>query len=119
MSKPSKSDLNKAEFDQSFTEQTELLFEELSFAIQWQRPSILLVFYESEHIRDKAEFALEKRMAEIGQKVVQIKVDEKHFDIPQLLSQRQDRGQAVYFISGFSSGGGRASANDCRPVRVE
>ncbi len=101
-----------------FVERIDLLFEELSFAIQWQRPSILLVFYESENVRAKAELALEKRLTEIGQQLVQIKVDERNFDIPLLLSRRPDRDQSVYSVSGLSSGGGKAGANAYRALNM-
>jgi tetratricopeptide (TPR) repeat protein len=118
MSRPSDSDLNKPESAESLIERIELLFEELSFAIQWRRPSILLVFYESELTRGLAEFTLEKKLAEIGQQVEQIKVDKKHFDIPLLLSRRPDRDRSVYFISGLSSGGGKAGANAYRALNM-
>jgi Flp pilus assembly protein TadD len=118
MSRSTKSDLENPEYADPFVERIDLLFEELSFAIQWQRPSILLIFYDSETIRDKANFALEKRLAEIGQQVVQIKVDERNFDIPLLLSQRPDRDQSVYSVSGISSGGGKAGANAYRALNM-
>jgi len=118
MTRPSKSDRRKAEHARFLEERIDTLFEELSFAIQWQRPSMLLVFYELEYIRKRAELALEKRLSEIGQQVLQIKVDEKHFDIPLLLSQRPDRDQAVYSVSGLSSGGGRAGANAYRALNM-
>jgi hypothetical protein len=118
MNRPSKSDLKKPEYAETFMERIDLLYEELSFAIHWQRPSILLVFYESDYIRDKAELALEKKLTEIGQKVMHIKVDKKNFDIPLLLSQRPDRDQSVYSVSELSSGGGRAGANAYRALNM-
>jgi tetratricopeptide (TPR) repeat protein len=118
MSRPIKSDREKPEYYDAFLERIDLLFEELSFAIQWQRPSILLIFYESEYIREKASLALEKRLAEIRQQVMQIRVDERNFDIPLLLSQRPDRDQSVYSVSGFSLGGGKAGANAYRALNM-
>ena len=118
MSRPCKSDHKKLEYAESFEEQINLLFEELSFAIQWQRPSILLVFYESEYVRGMAKLALEKRLAKIGQQIIQFRVDEKHFDIPQLLSQRPDRDRSVYSVTGLSRGGGKEAANAYRALNM-
>jgi tetratricopeptide (TPR) repeat protein len=99
-------------------ERVDLLFDELSFAIQWQRPSILLVFYESEHERDTVELALEKRLAEIGQQVTQFRVDEEHFDIPRLLSQYPDRDRSVFSVISLSRGGGKGGANAYRALNI-
>ena len=106
------------ETSEAFVERIDLLFEELSFAIRWKRPSILLVFYELENIRDRAERALEERLTEIGQRLVQVKVDKKTFDIPLLLSRRPAWDQSVYSVNGLSSGGGKAGANAYRALNM-
>lgn len=118
MSRPKKSDREKPENNDAFVERIDLLYEELSFAIQWKRPSILLVFYDSKDIREKAELALEERLKEIGQQLVQIKVQKRTFDIPLLLSRRPERGQSVYSVSGLSAGGGKAGANAYRALNM-
>jgi hypothetical protein len=118
MSRSSKSYSRELEFVEVFEERIDLLFEELTFAIQWQRPSILLVFYESETVRGQAECALKKRLAEIGQQVMQIKVNEKRFDIPLMLSKRKDRNQTIYSVVELSSGGGKAGANAYRALNM-
>ena len=118
MSRPNESDRKKPEHTESFEERVDLLFEELSFAIQWKRPSILLAFYESKYLRETVELALGKRLAEIGQQGVQFKVDERHFDIPHLLSQRPDRDQSVYFVTGLFQGGGKGGANAYRALNM-
>jgi tetratricopeptide (TPR) repeat protein len=118
MSRPSESDQKKPGQTESFEERIDMLFEELSFALQRQRPSILLVFYDSEFVRDRAEHALEKRLAEIGQPVVHFPVDERHFDIPRLLSQRPDRDRSVYSVTGLSRGGGKENANAYRALNI-
>jgi tetratricopeptide (TPR) repeat protein len=118
MNRQRKADLKKPDQAESFEERIELLFEELSFAVQWQRPSILLVFYESEILRSVAELALAKRLAGIGQQVVQFKVDETHFDIPLLLYQQSDRDRLVYSVNGLSRGGGKESANAYRALNI-
>jgi len=118
MNKPGKSDFEKHEFIESFEERIDQLFEELSFAIQWQRPSILLAFYEKKDLRDMAELMLEERLAGMGQQVAQFKVDEKHFDIPLLLSKRPNRDRTVYFVTGLFQGGGKDGANAYRALNM-
>ncbi len=118
MSRPSKSDRKKPGPSESFEERIDILFEELSFAIQQQRPSILLVFYEEENVRDRVEGALEKRLAEVGQALVPFPVDEMHFDIPLMLSQRLDRDGSVYSVTGLSRGGGKEAANAYRALNI-
>ena len=118
MSRPSNSDREKPEHAESFKEHIDILFEELSFAIQWQRPSILLAFYESEYTRGVAETALEKRLATIGQQVVQFEVDGRHFDIPLLLSQRTDQDCSVFSVTGLFRGGGKEGANAYRALNM-
>jgi tetratricopeptide (TPR) repeat protein len=118
MSQSRNSDLQKYEYAESIEERIDLLFEELSFAIQWQRPSILLVLYESEYLRSMAELALEKSLAKIGQRIMQFRVYEKHFDIPLLLSQRADRERSVFSVTGLFRGGGKKGANAYRALNM-
>jgi hypothetical protein len=115
---PSESDREKPEQSESFEERIDQLFEELSFAFERQRPSILLVFYEFETVRVRAERALEKRLVENGQPLVVFDVDANHFDIPLLLSQRPERDRSVFSVSGLSRGGGKDSANAYRALNM-
>ena len=115
---PNESDRKKPGQNESFAERIDMLFEELSFAFQRQRPSILLVFYESELVRDKAERALEKRLAENGHALVPFCVDENHYDIPLLLSQHPQRDRSVFSVTGLSVGGGKEGANAYRALNI-
>ena len=115
---PSASDQNKPGQSETFEERIDMLFEELSFAFQRQRPSILLVFYESESVRNRAERALEKRLAENGHALVPFGVDAGHYDIPLLLSQRLERKSSVFSVTGLSHGGGKESANAYRALNI-
>jgi len=115
---PSESDHKEPEQSESFAERIDLLFEELSFAFERQRPSILLVFYEYESVRERAERALEMRLAENGQLLVPFSVDANHFDIPLLLSQRPERDLSVFSVSSLSRGGGKESANAYRALNI-
>lgn len=96
----------------------ETLFEELSLAIRWQRPSILLAFCSGEALRVEAALALEKRLSAIGQKVILFELDERQFDAPLALSRHPDRRKSVYFVSGLSRGGGREEANAYRALNM-
>jgi hypothetical protein len=118
MSGTRESDCKMPGDSESFEERIDMLFEELSFAIQWQRPSILLAFHGSKRSREMAELALQNRLAKIGQRVVQFKVDERHFDIPLLLSQRHDRDRSVYFVTSLFQGGGKDGANAYRALNI-
>ena len=106
------------EQSESFEERINLLHEELSFAIEWQRPSILLVFYESGYIQARVELALKKRLAAIGQQMVHFSVDERHFDIARLLSKRPNRDHAIFSVTGLSLGGGKEGANAYRALNI-
>ena len=115
---PSQPDQTRPGPSESFAERIDQLFEELSFAFQQQRPSILLVFYESELVRERAESALEKRLAEKGWPLAPFGVDESHFDIPMLLSQHPERQRSVFSVTGLSRGGGKENANAYRALNM-
>ncbi|HVM71408.1 MAG TPA: tetratricopeptide repeat protein [Anaerolineales bacterium] len=116
---------NPADFDgekpvpsESFEERIDLLYEELAFAFQQQRPSILLAFYELEPVRARAERHLENRLAESGHPLLPFHVDEDHFDIPMLLSRHPERGGAAFSVTGLGRGGGEQGANAYRALNI-
>ncbi|MGD0879197.1 MAG: hypothetical protein ABSA01_13770 [Anaerolineales bacterium] len=115
---PSASDQQLSEQSETFAERIDQLFEELSFAFERRRPSILLVFYEFESVRTRAESALDKRLAKNGHPLVVYDVDPSHFDIPLLLSQRPERASSVFSVSGLSRGGGKENANAYRALNM-
>ena len=49
---------------ETFDERVEILAKELELAIQWNRPSILLVVYNSEYVRTDVESAIENFLIE-------------------------------------------------------
>jgi hypothetical protein len=118
MSKPGKNPRNQLEQIESFEDHVDTLFKELELAIQWQRPSILLVSCESKSIRADVELVLKGRLIELGHELVRIPVNEKRFDIPLLLSRRKDRDQSVYSVRGLSLGGGKEGANAYRALNI-
>jgi tetratricopeptide (TPR) repeat protein len=118
MSRPIRSTRTPDEPTESFEDRLAVLFEELDLAIRFQRPSILLVFYDSEYVRADVERGLQNQLAGLGQQMVQLTVDEEQFDIPLLLSRRPDRERSVYSISGLSWGGGKEGANAYRALNM-
>jgi tetratricopeptide (TPR) repeat protein len=115
---PIESDQNKPGQKESFEEHIDQLIEELSFAFQRQRPSILLVFYEAESMRAKAERALEKLLAENGHPLVPFRVEASNFDVPMLLAQHPEREHSVFSVTGLSHGGGKDGANAYRALNI-
>jgi tetratricopeptide (TPR) repeat protein len=87
-----------------FDERVGTILEELELAIQWNRPSVLLVAYNSEYVRADAETALKNFLIERGQKVVQIQMDETpDMDFISLLQKFQAAEDHIFFIHGFTS----------------
>ena len=85
----------------SFDERVEIIWEELQLAIGWNRPSILLVVYNSEYVRADAETALKNFLIDRGQMIVQIQMDETpESDLFSLLQQFQPTEDRIFFIHG-------------------
>lgn len=118
MSRSSKPVSQQSDQAGSFEDRLEMLFEELAFAVEWGRPSILLVPYESIYVRAEVELALEKHLAGIEQQIVHLTVDENQFDVPMLLSKHPERGHSIYFVSGLAWGGGKEGANAYRALNI-
>ncbi len=118
MSGPGKANTKMPDEIETFDEQIDILFQELSFAVEWKRPSILLAACASEGLRARAESALKKRLGDIGQKALRFTVDENHYDIPLLLSQLPEPDSSVFFVTGLSNGGGKAGANAYRALNI-
>ena len=118
MSRPGKNPRKNLEQIESFEDRVDTLFKELELAIQWQRPSILLVSCESKSVRADVKLSLKNRLTEIGHELVQIPVNEKRFDVPLLLSRRKDRDHSVYSIHSLALGGGKKGANAYRALNI-
>ena len=86
---------------ESFDERLGILTQELELAIQWNRPSILLVVYNSEYVRADVESTLENFLIERRQRVVHLDLNEKS-ETP-LIACLQDLSNpenAVFFMNG-------------------
>jgi hypothetical protein len=106
------------EITDTFDDQVDALFKELEFAFQFQRPSILLASYQKDSTRRKATLALEERLLTIGHPLKRMRVNEKRFDIPMILSRYPDRKEAVFSIPHLSCGGGKENANAYRALNI-
>ncbi|MFH2102133.1 MAG: tetratricopeptide repeat protein [Chloroflexota bacterium] len=95
-----------------------ILAQELEMAIRWDRPSVLFCVYRSELVRQEAENALQRRIAELGQETVQLRADAHRFDIPLILASDPRRSSVVFYLSGLRWGGGRWGANAYRALNM-
>lgn len=87
--------------NESFDERIEILARELELAIQWNRPSILLVLYTSEYVRADVEAAIENQLIERQQRVICVDLNEKaDSHVIAHLQDFPDTGNLVFFFNG-------------------
>ena len=101
-----------------FEDRVNIVLDELALGIQWDRPSIILVVYRSEHIKNLVQAILSKSLGESGQAVLHYAVDRRHFDIPLELVDHPRHEQAIFFVGGLSWGGGRGYSNAYRALNM-
>ncbi len=101
-----------------FDDRVKIVLDELSLGIQWERPSLIVVVYRSEHIKSKVQSILAKSLGESGQAVLHYYVDKAHYDIPVELVNHPKHRQAVFFVSGFRWGGGLRYSNAYRALNM-
>jgi len=100
MSEPS------ARGEKSLKANTEALFDELSLAYQWERPSLLLAVNRSRIGMEKARQALQHRLESAGHPVVHSIIDERQPDVAVTLLGKENPAGTVFFVSGLDRGGG-------------
>ena len=82
--------------------------QELELAIQWDRPSALLVACNSEPIRMDAETALENYLIEQGQEIVHIQMDEMSgLNLINYLQDFPSAANHIFFIRGVNAEQGK------------
>jgi tetratricopeptide (TPR) repeat protein len=106
------------ELKESFETRTKRLGRELERAIQRQAPAILLVVYASEWVREEVERELRRHINDLGQKVVSVRVDKEHGDIPVTLDSYENPQETVFLISGLQWGGGEDGLNAYRSLNL-
>lgn len=101
-----------------FKERVDIILDELSLGIRWERPSLILAVYRSEFIKNAVQSNLVKSLGESGQAICHYSIDKSHYDIPVDLKNHPDRRRTVYFVSGLQWGGGRGYSNAFRALNM-
>ena len=97
----------------------DILFRELELAIRWQRPSILLAIFNSDHIHNDVASILKSRLLAVGQDVHSFKIeDNENSDIPDYLKNLTLIDKKVIFVEGFKLGGGQENAQAYRTLNT-
>jgi len=108
----SKSAGSRAFHSRSFKEGLEILKDEIQFAFQWHRPSILLAVHKSKTSQIKAQQALEFEITKINKNVVRIKADSRSTDVISTMCRTTNNHHFVFFVSDL----GRAEDVDTQKV---
>ncbi|MHB8776455.1 MAG: hypothetical protein ACYC6R_01650 [Anaerolineales bacterium] len=96
--KPADNAKKKNPYSKSLKVGIENLKEEIQLALQWDRPSILFAIHSSKAGLIKSKQALEKEILHLNKKVKRLEVDD---NLIRALRATTDRGNIVFFISGF------------------
>ncbi len=102
----------------SFEERINIVLDELALGIQWDRPSLIVIIYRSEHTKTRVQSMLGKSLKKSGQAVILYSVDKLHYDIPIEMINHPLHDRAVYFASGLRWGGGRGYSNAYRALNM-
>jgi tetratricopeptide (TPR) repeat protein len=103
---------------ETFDERVNIILDEVALGIQWERSSLILVIYSSEHIKNLVEASLIKSFEDSGQVVVHYAVDKSHYDIPLEFLEHPRHEQAIFFVSGLRRGGGQGYSNAYRALNM-
>jgi len=102
----------------AFSERVKDILEELLLGMKWQRPSLIMAIYRSQHTRNRVQHDLAGALGENGYRVLTYHVDPGHYDIPRELLEHPGRASSVYFIQDIRRGGGRGYSNACRALNM-
>lgn len=87
-----------------FDERVGIIWEELSLALQWDLPSIILVVYNSEFVRVEAETVVRNYLIAHGQKIAQMELDEYSSDtLASLMQKFHTQKDHIFFLHGANS----------------
>lgn len=96
----------------------ESLFAELSLALGWNRPSILIAVYDLPSARKKAARRLARRLSKSGVRVAEIQITEPCADILLALRDHPGRDQTVFMVSGFTPVDGQAAVRAFKSLNM-
>lgn len=99
-------------------ERVNRILDEILLAARWQRPSLIVAIYRSEHIKDKVQEQILLKLASCGLSVFHYIVNRSHYDIPGELLEHPNHEQAVFSIHGLRWGGGRGYSNAYRALNM-
>lgn len=99
--KPADNAKKKIPYSKSLKVGIENLSDEIQLALQWNRPSILFAIHSSKAGLIKSKQALEKEILHLNKKVKRLEVGENSMDLIRAIRATTDRGNIVFFISGF------------------
>jgi tetratricopeptide (TPR) repeat protein len=101
-----------------FEDRVNIVLDELSLGIQWERPGIIVAVYRSELIKNRVQAIIAKSLEVSGQSVIHYSVDKIHYDIPLELRDHPKKEQVVFFVDGLRWGGGRGYSNAYRALNM-
>jgi tetratricopeptide (TPR) repeat protein len=102
-----------------FDERVNIILDELSQGIRWDRPCLILAVYRSEQIKNEIQTLLVKSLRlTTAQLILSYTVDKAYYDVPLDLLNHPKHEQAVFFISGLRWGGGRGYSNAYRALNM-
>ncbi len=101
-----------------FDESISALYDEISLAAKWGRPSILLAVHKSKLGQERAEGELETRLKRDGHNVARIIVNPESADIPHLIAGTPGCDRTVFFVSNIDWGGGEDGKEAYRALNL-
>lgn len=102
----------------TFDDSISALYDEISLAAKWGRPSILLAVHKSKLSQERAEDELETRLNRDGRSVARIVVNPQSADIPHLIAATPGCDRTVFFISNIDWGGGEDGREAYRALNL-
>ncbi len=102
----------------TFDDNISVLYDEISLAAKWGRPSILLAIHKSKLSQEKTEDELESRLRRDGRGVTRIVVNPERADVPHLIASTPGCTQTVFFVSNIDWGGGADGKDAYRALNL-
>ena len=102
----------------TFDENISVLYDEISLAAKWGRPSILLAVHKSKLSQEKADEELERRLKRDGRTITRIVVNPERVDIPHLIAATPGCDQTVFLVSNIDWGGGEDGKDAYRALNL-
>ena len=102
----------------SFREGIDILMDELTLALQWQRPSILLAVHKSKAGQAKAQETLKREIIKKNKNVKRVKISGTAPDVIKILCKTPDHDELVFFVSGIGIETGKKSGDVYRALNM-